>query len=108
MDQARTFGVVPQARATALGGLEFLRQMLAGTLPSPPFAETTDMWPISADRGRVVFEAAPSARFYNPMGMVHGGWLGTVLDKNLESPEKQAEMEVRSLTGVGAEKATEH
>ena len=80
MDQARTFGVVPQARATALGGLEFLRQMLAGTLPSPPFAETTDMWPISADRGRVVFEAAPSARFYNPMGMVHGGWLGTVLD----------------------------
>ncbi|MET0784088.1 MAG: sodium/solute symporter [Leifsonia flava] len=36
------------------------------------------------------------------------GWLGTVLDKNLESPEKQAEMEVRSLTGVGAEKATEH
>ncbi|KQQ93398.1 acetate permease [Leifsonia sp. Leaf325] len=36
------------------------------------------------------------------------GWLGTVLDKRLESPEKQAEMEVRSLTGVGAEKATEH
>ena len=36
------------------------------------------------------------------------GWLGTVLDKGTESPEKQAEMEVRSLTGVGAEKATEH
>ncbi|QCB98335.1 cation acetate symporter [Arthrobacter sp. PAMC25564] len=36
------------------------------------------------------------------------GWLGTVLDKNLEDTTKQAEMEVRSLTGVGAEKATEH
>jgi cation/acetate symporter len=36
------------------------------------------------------------------------GWLGTVLDKRREDPAKQAEMEVRSLTGVGAEKAVEH
>ncbi|MCQ1987915.1 MULTISPECIES: cation acetate symporter [unclassified Arthrobacter] len=36
------------------------------------------------------------------------GWLGTVLDKNTESAVKQAEMEVRSLTGVGAEKAVDH
>ncbi|MHA7276543.1 solute symporter family protein [Arthrobacter sp. HLT1-21] len=36
------------------------------------------------------------------------GWLGSVLAKTTEDPQKQAEMEVRSLTGVGAEKATEH
>jgi len=36
------------------------------------------------------------------------GWLGSVLDKRLEDTTKQAEMEVRSLTGVGAEKATDH
>lgn len=36
------------------------------------------------------------------------GWLGTFLDKKLEDTTKQAEMEVRSLTGVGAEKATNH
>ena len=36
------------------------------------------------------------------------GWLGTVLDRNTESAAKQAEMEVRSLTGVGAEKAVDH
>ncbi len=36
------------------------------------------------------------------------GWLGTVLDKKREDPAKQAEMEVRSLTGVGAEKAVNH
>ncbi|MCD5345758.1 cation acetate symporter [Agromyces sp. S2-1-8] len=36
------------------------------------------------------------------------GWLGTVLDKGTEDPLKQSEMEVRSLTGVGAEKATQH
>ncbi len=36
------------------------------------------------------------------------GWLGTVLDKGTEDPAKQSEMEVRSLTGLGAEKATHH
>lgn len=36
------------------------------------------------------------------------GWLGTVLDKRREDTAKQAEMEVRSLTGVGAEKAVDH
>ncbi|MGB9032923.1 cation acetate symporter [Arthrobacter sp. UCD-GKA] len=36
------------------------------------------------------------------------GWLGSVLDKNTEDPIKSAEMEVRSLTGVGAEKAVDH
>ena len=36
------------------------------------------------------------------------GWLGSVLDRRREDPVKQAEMEVRSLTGVGAEKAVEH
>ncbi|WP_309620141.1 cation acetate symporter [Salinibacterium sp.] len=36
------------------------------------------------------------------------GWIVTVLDKRREDPAKQAEMEVRSLTGIGAEKATRH
>ncbi|WP_026821206.1 solute symporter family protein [Arthrobacter castelli] len=36
------------------------------------------------------------------------GWLGTITDPNKEDVVKQAEMEVRSLTGVGAEKATDH
>ena len=31
-----------------------------------------------------------------------------MLDKSTEDPAKQSEMEVRSLTGVGAEKATQH
>ena len=36
------------------------------------------------------------------------GWLGSITSKTLEDPVTQAEMEVRSLTGVGAEKATDH
>ncbi|MCK6067625.1 MULTISPECIES: cation acetate symporter [Microbacterium] len=37
------------------------------------------------------------------------GWLGTITSrKGSEDPRKAAEMEVRSLTGFGAEKATSH
>ena len=36
------------------------------------------------------------------------GIVGTYLSKEPSHPEKYAEMEVRSLTGAGAEKAVEH
>jgi cation/acetate symporter len=36
------------------------------------------------------------------------GYLGTVLSKDQPDPKKVAEMEVRSLTGIGAEKAVAH
>ena len=36
------------------------------------------------------------------------GWIVSVLDKRREDPIKQSEMEVRSLTGLGAEKAVHH
>ena len=73
-------GVVPRELATAMTGIEFLEQLRDGTLPAPPFAEVTDIWITEVERGRVVFEAKPSPRFYNPLGSVHGGWIATVLD----------------------------
>ncbi|MGY1815143.1 solute symporter family protein [Blastococcus sp. SYSU D00820] len=36
------------------------------------------------------------------------GWLGTVLSKEKPDVDKYAELEVRALTGIGAEKAVEH
>jgi cation/acetate symporter len=36
------------------------------------------------------------------------GWLGTVLSKEKPNEDKWAELEVRALTGIGAEKAVEH
>ncbi|GAB3683684.1 cation acetate symporter [Actinocorallia lasiicapitis] len=41
-----------------------------------------------------------------PLGFL-AGWLGTVLSKEYNAP-KYAEMEVRSLTGIGAEQAADH
>ena len=42
-----------------------------------------------------------------PLGFILG-WLGTITSRTAESPQLAAEMDVRSLTGFGAEKATEH
>jgi cation/acetate symporter len=36
------------------------------------------------------------------------GWLGTVTSREEHNEDKFAEMEVRSLTGAGAEKAVQH
>ena len=36
------------------------------------------------------------------------GFIGSITERRREDPVKQAEMEVRSLTGVGAEKAVNH
>jgi uncharacterized protein (TIGR00369 family) len=73
-------GVVDPAIATERTGLDFLKSMLERRAPSPRFSETTDIWLVSAEEGRVVFEAMPSARFHNPMGVIHGGWIATLLD----------------------------
>jgi uncharacterized protein (TIGR00369 family) len=77
---ARTFGLVSPAIATAATGLDLLKSMLEHREPSPPFSETTNIWMVSVATGRVVFEGMPSARFYNPMGVIHGGWIATLLD----------------------------
>ena len=42
-----------------------------------------------------------------PLGFLLG-WLGSVTEKRRESPQLQAEMEVRALTGHGAEPPVEH
>lgn len=75
-----TFGLVPPDIAATLSGVEFLQGLMDGTYPAPPFAETTDLWPVSVEAGRIVFEARPSKRFYNPMGFVHGGWISLLID----------------------------
>lgn len=63
-----------------LDGVEVLRRIAAGTLPAPPFSETTDIWLVEAELGRAVFEGRPSERFLNPIGVVHGGWTAAILD----------------------------
>ena len=66
--------------ARGLGGLEFLRKIIAGELPPPPIANTLDYSLLEAEEGRAVFGFTPAEIHYNPIGMVHGGIACTLLD----------------------------
>jgi uncharacterized protein (TIGR00369 family) len=66
-----------------LSGLEYLDAMLAGELPPPPIAETLGVWPLRFEEGVAQFYADPEERHYNPLGVVHGGLVATLLDSAL-------------------------
>lgn len=68
------------AQLAALTGADFIRGMATGRLPAAPIAELANMRLAEAREGRVVFEAEPRFAHYNPMGSVHGGWFGILLD----------------------------
>jgi uncharacterized protein (TIGR00369 family) len=61
-------------------GLEFLRAIRDGRLPSPPMAELLGFRLVEVDPGHAVFEVLPGERHYNPIGVVHGGLAMTLLD----------------------------
>ena len=63
-----------------LSGKEILEGLLSGALPAPPFGPTTNIAPAEIGEGRVVFIGRAGAGFLNPMGIIHGGWIATILD----------------------------
>lgn len=67
----------------SMSGLEYLQGLIHGTLPAPAFAPTTGIRPVELAEGRVVFEGEPRSEFYNPMGIIHGGWVATLLDTGM-------------------------
>jgi uncharacterized protein (TIGR00369 family) len=66
--------------ARSMTGLELLRAMARGDLPSPPFAEVLGVRLVSVDPSVAVFEFEPAEFMYNPLGCVHGGIVTTLLD----------------------------
>lgn len=63
-----------------MSGFDFIDGMRSGRFPHPPIAKTLSYRLVEVERGRVVFEGAPEFAAYNPLGGVHGGWFGTLLD----------------------------
>jgi uncharacterized protein (TIGR00369 family) len=66
--------------AAALSGLEFIRAMFEGRLPSPPITATMGFGGGTADEGRATFFGEAGEYLYNPIGVVHGGFAMTLLD----------------------------
>lgn len=68
------------AAAAAMTGREHLLAMQAGTMPPPPIAALMDMTLTDVGEGTVQFRCTPGESAYNPIGMIHGGLVCTVLD----------------------------
>jgi uncharacterized protein (TIGR00369 family) len=69
-----------QATAASMSGLAFWREVIDGRLPAPPISDLIQMRAVEAENGRVVFSCTPDASMYNPLGIVHGGIMCTLLD----------------------------
>ncbi|MBD3677724.1 MAG: PaaI family thioesterase [Rhodobacteraceae bacterium] len=64
----------------SMSGLEFMQGVLAGHISAPPICGPMNYLLHAVEQGRVVFRGTPEFRHLNPMGGLHGGWYGTVLD----------------------------
>ena len=69
-------------RAATAGhsGREFLEAIIAGELPPPPMAALVGAELLAVGEGEALFACTPDESTYNPMGIVHGGLLCTLLD----------------------------
>ncbi|MCE7010611.1 PaaI family thioesterase [Kibdelosporangium philippinense] len=63
-----------------LTGLEIMRGLLAGTIPPPPMVQTLGLDLIEVEPGRVVFGVKPAEYMYNGSGIVHGGFIASMMD----------------------------
>ncbi|MBD3662812.1 PaaI family thioesterase [Sulfitobacter aestuariivivens] len=72
--------LLSQSEVLKLSGLEFMQGILDGDHPGPPISGAMGYGLHKIEPGRAVFRGAPSFQMTNPMGTVHGGWYGTLLD----------------------------
>lgn len=71
------------AQVAPLTGLEYMTAIMTGELPAAPIARTMGFWMEEVSHGRCVFRGRPRFNVYNPIGSVHGGWFGAILDSAL-------------------------
>ena len=63
-----------------MSGLEFMQGILDGDISQPPLSAGMNYHLAEVSPGLAVFHGCPDFQQTNPMGAVHGGWYGTLLD----------------------------
>ncbi|MEL6682920.1 MAG: PaaI family thioesterase [Pseudomonadota bacterium] len=64
----------------SMSGLEFMQGILEGRIARPPISTLLNYQLDQVEKGKVTFRGTPGFAQTNPMGGVHGGWYGTLLD----------------------------
>ena len=60
-------------------GFAFLKKVIEEEI-SHPMAKVLSLKLIEMEIGKVVFSGIPTKDYTNPLGTVHGGWYGSILD----------------------------
>tara|TARA_B100001057_G_scaffold196343_1_gene197046 strand:- start:1630 stop:2121 length:492 start_codon:yes stop_codon:yes gene_type:complete len=63
-----------------ISGLDMMQGILDGIYPAAPIAKILNYKVHAVEKGKVVFRGTPNLQSRNPMGTIHGGWYGTILD----------------------------
>ena len=66
-----------------MSGLEYMQKLMRGELPASPIGELMNFRLVEVSEGKAVMELEPSERFYNGVGIMHGGVAATLLDSAL-------------------------
>lgn len=69
-----------QATVASMSGLAYWRAVADGQFPPPPIGELMRMGVAEVEKGRIAFTFTPDGSMYNPLGVVHGGAMCTLLD----------------------------
>ena len=74
------YGVTPTQVMASMPGIDFVRAMFAGKLPTPPIMQTIEPFDYAAEPGIITFQSVPGFQHYNPIGSVHGSYAAALLD----------------------------
>jgi uncharacterized protein (TIGR00369 family) len=66
--------------ARDMAGIDYLRAIRDGRFPPAPIQRLMGFSLVEVEEGRAVFSVQPGEHHYNPIGLVHGGLLATLLD----------------------------
>jgi uncharacterized protein (TIGR00369 family) len=69
-----------RAAILAMSGIDAIRAVIDGALPTPPMEKQLQFRFTEVDNGRIVVTWTPDESAYNGFGTVHGGLLCTLLD----------------------------
>ena len=73
----------PLSALRSMKGIDFLQGMIDGTVPPPPIAASLGFTIAAVEPGRAEFQVEPQEYHFNPIGVVHGGLVCTLLDSVL-------------------------
>ncbi|SMD21803.1 PaaI family thioesterase [Kibdelosporangium aridum] len=80
MTNSRTYHWGTPEFPAELTGMEIMCGILAGTVSPPPMVQTLGFDMIDVKPGRVVFGVKPAEYMYNGAGIVHGGFIASMMD----------------------------